>query len=88
MIIPFIYASNCKDCVRMRNIINYHLKKRNLSSKVSLEEIDSEHEDAIGTAMKYHISDLPGCNINGISICGKNFTEKEIEEAIDGIESV
>ena len=69
----------------MRNIINYHLKKRDLTSTVTLQELDSEHGDAISTAMKYNIYDLPGCNINGVSICGKNFTEKQIEDAINAI---
>ena len=81
--ITIISDTDCKDCKRMYNLITDILSEMRLDSRVKVVKIDSDAENAVDIAIQKKIYDLPGCSIGDISIYGKDFTSKDIREAIE-----
>ena len=83
--IIFIYANSCKDCARMKKILTESLEEYRLSDIVTVVEYDSDDDVAVDIAVKYQIYDIPGCNVNGKSFFGKNFSSNDIKDAIKSL---
>jgi len=80
MEIVMIFAKKCPQCRSMRQTINS--VSNYLGVDITLKEYDCTKEDAIDIALKYNISDVPGCNINGEIIEGEDFSPEDIVNAL------
>lgn len=81
--IIFIYSDDCKDCIRMKNII---LDLIETHKEIELLTVESSTDKAIEMAIKYGIDDIPGCWVDPRNvICGKNFDENKLKKAITNL---
>ncbi len=82
--IVFIYADNCEDCERMHFMINKAIYESGVKCKI--HKINSDTQEAIDTAIKFEIDDLPACVIGNTVLFGKKgFTYNDILSAFWGL---
>ena len=85
----FIYATNCKDCERMKSILNSFARD---NDNIDIKSYDSSTDEAIRVALKHGIEDIPGCWVDPRNVfCGVRFNESALKKALSclvaGLES-
>lgn len=83
MVIHFIYAEDCEDCVKMLNAIKIAIESNSVGAICRINKINSESPEAIEIAIDNDIGDLPACVIGNKSFSGKYYAYKAIADAIE-----
>lgn len=83
IVIHFIYAEDCEDCVNMLNTIKLAIEKNLVGTICRINKINSESSEAIKIAIDNDIDDLPACVIGNKAFSGKYYTYSDVADAIE-----
>ncbi len=73
-----IVSRNCPHCRSTRMLLDMALRKLKVENELTVEEINSESEEAVNIAIDNGIMDIPGIALNGKSLYGTSITFEQI----------
>lgn len=81
LIIPFIYADNCKHCQKALNVLELAIQKSKKSCKIN--KFKYNEKAAIAIAIAQNITTLPGFVIGDVVFSGGDYSEERIIQVIE-----